>query len=320
VDLYQLECFRVVADMQHISNAAMVLHITQSALSKIINRVEDYAGTPLFDRVKGKIYLNESGVIFAKSLDSMFEALNSGLKEIRTTPQFQQYQVYVASNADSLLFHVSEEFFSTHTDTNIKYSVMSPEQIRDGFLHGKLDIALTTFPMLESGMIWEELAQEELLLVAAGDGPFAGRKSISFAELNGVEIMCESLGGDMRTLVDRCCAKAGFHANVVLESNIGSAIGFHSGLKRAVCFMPAHRYMQIVQTQKETGMVPMAENRILPVALRLTDPTPVRVTGITHRTEGTLTPQAQGMYEYLVDYFTRVNAETKQFMQDYFAD
>ena len=43
--------------MQHISNAAMVLHITQSALSKIINRVEDYAGMPLFDRVKGKICL-----------------------------------------------------------------------------------------------------------------------------------------------------------------------------------------------------------------------------------------------------------------------
>lgn len=53
MDLYQLECFRVVASMQHISNAAMVLHITQSALSKIINRVEDYAGMPLFDRVKG---------------------------------------------------------------------------------------------------------------------------------------------------------------------------------------------------------------------------------------------------------------------------
>lgn len=46
MDLYQLECFRVVASMQHISNAAMVLHITQSALSKIINRVEDYAGMP----------------------------------------------------------------------------------------------------------------------------------------------------------------------------------------------------------------------------------------------------------------------------------
>ena len=89
MDLYQLECFRVVAAMQHISNAAMVLHITQSALSKIINRVEDYAGMPLFDRVKGKIYLNESGTIFVRSLDQMFDALNAGLTEIRSSAQFQ---------------------------------------------------------------------------------------------------------------------------------------------------------------------------------------------------------------------------------------
>lgn len=58
---------------------------------------------------------------------------------------------------------------------------MSPDQIRDGFLHGKLDIALTTYPMLlESGVVWEQLAQEELLLVAAGDGhmPGAGRSPL----------------------------------------------------------------------------------------------------------------------------------------------
>ena len=57
MDLYQLDCFRTVAHMEHISNAAVVLHITQPALSKIITRVEEYAGAPLFDRVKGKIRL-----------------------------------------------------------------------------------------------------------------------------------------------------------------------------------------------------------------------------------------------------------------------
>lgn len=320
MDLYQLECFRVVAKMQHISNAAMVLHITQSALSKIINRVEDYAGTPLFDRVKGKIYLNDSGIIFTKSLDNMFEALNSGLDELHASTQVQQDQVYVASNTDSLLFHVSEDFFSTHRDTNIKYSVMSADQIRDGFLHGKLDIALTTYPVLESGITWEKIDEEEILMLAAGDGPYAGRTTISFAELNGVEIMCESLGGDLRMLIDRCCAKAGFHANVVLESNIGSAIGFHSGLQRAVCFMPAHRFMQIQRTQGLASPTAGGTERIMPVALRLTDPTPVRITGIARKAENVFSPQAQAMYDYLIDYFGQLNAETQQFMRRNYSD
>ena len=41
MDLYQLDCFRTVAHMEHISNAAVVLHITQPALSKIITRVRN---------------------------------------------------------------------------------------------------------------------------------------------------------------------------------------------------------------------------------------------------------------------------------------
>lgn len=164
---------------------------------------------PLFDRVKGKIYLNESGTIFVRSLDQMFDALNAGLTEIRSSAQFQQYQVYVASNADSLLFHVSEEFFAGHSDTNIKYSVMSPEQIRDGFQHGKLDLALTTYPLIEPGIEWEQVLEEELVLVLGPEHPLAGHKEISFAELKGVEIMCESLGGDLRTMVDRVLCQGG---------------------------------------------------------------------------------------------------------------
>ena len=312
MDLYQLECFRVVASMQHISNAALVLHITQSALSKIINRVEDYAGTPLFDRVKGKIYLNESGEIFLRSLDTMFDALNSGLTEVRSSRPARQHQIYVASSADSLLFQMSEEFFATHPDINIKYSVMSAEQIHDGFLHGKLDFALTTYPLIEPGIEWKQIAEEELVMQVGENSPFAQRKSVSFAELRNTEMMCESLGGDLRTLVDRCCEKAGFRANVVLESDIGSAVGFRNGLRRAVSFMPAHRYMQIIQALAERSQLRP------PIAVRLTDPVPIRITGIARKSGNVLSEQAQGMYDYVLEYFRSLHSKTQTFMQEFF--
>lgn len=309
MDLYQLECFRVVARTQHISNAAMILHITQSALSKIINRVEDYAGAPLFDRVKGKIYLNENGKCFAHSLDEMFNALNSGLAEVRNNSMNQQ-QIYVASNADSLMFQMSELFFATHEDSNIKYCVMSAEQIRDGFIHGKLDLALTTYPMIEPGVEWEQLSQEELIMLVGENSPFVGRKEVPFSELQNVEMMCESRGEELRNLVDRCCEKAGFQANVVLESNIGSAIGFKMGLDRAVSFVPAHRYMQIVNSRENLKKIPHG--------IRLVDPVPLRITGIARRSGGALSPQAQEMYTFVSDYFRTLTENTCEFMKNHF--
>ena len=62
---------------------------------------------------------------------------------------------------------------------------MSPEQIRDGFQHGKLDLALTTYPLIEPGIEWEQVLEEELVLVLGPEHPLAGHKEISFAELKG---------------------------------------------------------------------------------------------------------------------------------------
>ena len=106
---------------------------------------------------------------------------------------------------------------------------MSAEQIRDGFQHGKLDLALTTYPLIEPGIEWEQVLERSWCWSWDRSTLWLGTKRSALPSSKGVEIMCESLGGDLRTMVDRCCAKAGFHANVVLESDIGSAIGFHEG-------------------------------------------------------------------------------------------
>lgn len=322
MDLYQLECFRVVAKMQHISNAATQLNVTQSALSKIINRVEDYAGTPLFDRVKGRLYLNRNGEIFLNHLNDMFAALYSGLDEIKRNQEVQNYQIYVASNADNILFNISEDFFATHPTANIKYCIMDHDQISGGFQNGKLDIALTTYPMREPGITWTQVLEEELLLIVSPSSPYAAREKeiIPFSDLKDTEIMCESLGGDLRTIVDRCCVKAGFHANVVLESDIGSELGFHKGLSRAVTFMPAHRYMQIWQTFEEKKKYNEDMSKEVPVAIRLKDPVPVRITGIAKRSESEMTSQAEEMYEYIKDYFCNLNTQTEKFMHAHFPE
>lgn len=110
------------------------LHITQPALSKIIGRVEDYAGTALFDRVKGKIQLNDSGKIFARTLDQMFTALNLGLEELHALTREEAHQIRVASSTDGIFLLIGDKFHVDHPDAQIRYSVMPPEHIRQEFM------------------------------------------------------------------------------------------------------------------------------------------------------------------------------------------
>ena len=61
MELNQLKCFLEVARLEHITQAAEQLHITQPALSKVIARLEDDLGVKLFDREGKNIRLNEYG-------------------------------------------------------------------------------------------------------------------------------------------------------------------------------------------------------------------------------------------------------------------
>ena len=112
MDLYQLDCFRTVARMEHISNAAVVLHITQPALSKIITRVEDYAGVPLFDRVKGKIRLNASGTAFLDTLDQVFELLDKGKKQVMDISERSSNHIHLFNCIPSRVLYSIHILFS----------------------------------------------------------------------------------------------------------------------------------------------------------------------------------------------------------------
>ena len=57
----QLEAFLVVAKTLHFTKAANLLHVTQSALSQRIAKLEEELETTLFIRDRNSIRLTESG-------------------------------------------------------------------------------------------------------------------------------------------------------------------------------------------------------------------------------------------------------------------
>mgnify|MGYP002466704838 CR=1 FL=1 len=70
-DLYQLEQLLMIAERGTLSGAAEQQHLSQSALSRSMQRLEREIGVPLFLRRKNRIELNENGrlaVEYAKKI------------------------------------------------------------------------------------------------------------------------------------------------------------------------------------------------------------------------------------------------------------
>lgn len=311
MDLYQLECFRVVARLEHISNAANELHITQPALSKIISRVEEFAGAPLFDRVKGKIKVNQNGRVFLETLDQVFLIMNQGLEKLQSLSAAENSQIRVASSTDGIFFHIRDQLREQHPDFRVRYSVMNLHQIRDAFISGTLDFALTDVPLNNAATTWEFISEEEIYLIVHQGHRFWEKISIPFQALQEEEIICEAVGDPIREIIDRCCITAGFQPNVVLESTIGlGGLQDSSALQDTVSFMPAHRFMQVLQSRRE------AMNKIH--AIRLTDPICTRKTGIVYRSDLSMNSACKTFRVFALDYFTQLDQQVRSFAEDYF--
>ena len=81
IEFYQLEQLVTIAKEGTLSKAAEVLLISQPALTRSIQRLEDDLNIKLFDRKKNKITLNDNGKLavelFEKLLNEKTQIINT---------------------------------------------------------------------------------------------------------------------------------------------------------------------------------------------------------------------------------------------------
>ena len=82
MELNQLHYFVAVAKTENITKAAQELFITQPALSRVILRLENELGTPLFDRKGGRLTLNDQGKVFLSYIKPALESINDGVHAV----------------------------------------------------------------------------------------------------------------------------------------------------------------------------------------------------------------------------------------------
>ncbi len=153
MDIQQLRFFNTVVHLENVSKAADHLHISQSALSKQIQRLENELGTPLFDRKGKKIVLNKAGMRFYASseqilreiqsvkddLDMLVSRKNSRIR-IGSAAMPQEMLACIGSFADlhkETIFILNNRIdFEDNTDINQYDALICPEEFRFEKLNG----------------------------------------------------------------------------------------------------------------------------------------------------------------------------------------
>ncbi len=184
MDLDQLRYFLRVAELRNFTRAANALHMSQPALSRSIQRLEDELGRPLFERRSRSVALTDAGTRFQAAARQITVTLDEVKAELIDDAERGRIRLgAIPTIAPFFLPGLLREFARDYPGA----SLLVQEDTTDNLIHrckqGEIDLALLALPISVRYLDVEPLFDEELLLVVAHDHPLAGKRRIGIRDI-----------------------------------------------------------------------------------------------------------------------------------------
>ncbi|AJY75919.1 LysR family transcriptional regulator [Paenibacillus beijingensis] len=224
MELLQLEYFRTVAKLEHMTRAAEQLRIAQPALSKTIARLEKDVGVPLFDRQGRQIRLNTFGKAFLDKVEAALTLLEEGRKEVSELAGLEHGSIHLATSTLERLSEPLSAFLSLHPNVNFRITQASMEEMADLLEAGEVDVCFTALPIEKPEFSALSVMNEDVYLAVPAGHRLAGRHSISLIEAAGEPFIGYKEGFPFQKMNDAYFREAGFTPNFVCRVDEPAAI------------------------------------------------------------------------------------------------
>lgn len=176
IRLRHLHTFVAVAQQGTLGRAAETLNLSQPALSKTLNELEQLTGTRLFERGRLGAQLTLVGEQFLTHAVKVLDALNSAGQALNRKEGLNNDIVRIGAlptAALGILPTVIGQFHKQQKDITLQVATMNNTTLLAGFKSGEIDIGIGRMsdPELMSGLHYELLFLESLKLVVRPGHP-----------------------------------------------------------------------------------------------------------------------------------------------------
>ena len=194
--LEQLRIFVAVAEREHMTAAARVLNVTQSAVSAAISALEERHGVKLFHRVGRGIALTDAGRIFldeARAVLVRAEIAERVLEESAGLGRGVLHLVASQTIAAYWLPPLLAEYRARHPGIAVELSIGNSEQAAARVESGSADLGIVEGRIDNPVLASWQVGEDRLLLVEAATAPEHPTRSTFDAAMRGMGIDPEGL-------------------------------------------------------------------------------------------------------------------------------
>lgn len=246
MNLTNLSYFLKVAELEHMTQAAAELHITQPALSRAIASLEQELGAELFEREGKNIRLNENGIILRDSAERIFLELDALHRRLEDTRDGVTGIIRIGSSFPNrepdLVQMCVLEFMNQYPNVAINYLQHSPVQLLKELEEHRIDLAITSIPIHLADVEYQEVFTEKLGILIAKDHLLAAKPVLHVSDLRSERFYCNNANTDTQDLTREFCRKAGFEPIIFFQGFFPELIGQAVSQGRGVSFLAESRF------------------------------------------------------------------------------
>jgi len=288
IDILGVQAFVAIADKGSFQNAADSLHVTQTAITQRLRKLEDFLGVTLVERTTRSIALSQIGRDFLPQARRLLEELGDALLEIRETGKAERGDVSIAcvpTVGVQYLPRIMQEYSARYPNNRIKILDHASSAVADAVLRREAEFGINIAGAHHPELMTMPLLEDQYVLICHEDHPLAKRRRVAWRQLQPYPLIFAGQVSGNRALLDTALGANGLGLQSFYEVQRSStAVGLVAE-RIAAAVVP--------RLAMQKGAYPNIR------AIELVDPVVSRALVLVVRKTARLSPAAQALYDMI---------------------
>lgn len=257
IDFDGIQAFVVIAELGGFSKAAEHLHVTQTALTRRVQKLESYLGLRLLDRTTRYVELTAVGREFlpqAKAIVGEMTLAVGRLKDMSKNARGSFTLACVPTMASHVLPEAIRRYRQSHPGNRVRLIDTTAFEVRDAVLHGQAELGIGIPTERHPELLETPLLEDPLMFFCREEHPLSRREAVTWSDMRETELVVVSSMTATRVFMDYQLAKRGIslsgayevqhHATAIslVAAGVGTAIlpasTLEEGARPGVCRIP----------------------------------------------------------------------------------
>ncbi len=227
MNLNQLKIFYLASKCGNLSLAADELYITQPAVTKGIQRIQEHYDIKLFNRFGKKLVMTDAGKDLYRIAEKIFDLEAQAEESIRDFQEQKKGHIRIHASESFGAYYLPDiinAFCKEHPLLQVSASVLPTKTVVENIAALKTDIGFISNRIEHEKVTCTEILEDQMVFITSSNDPLINKKRLTVMDLNGRAMIVHEKGSVPSQVITQFIKENKISVSIPLELSSNRAI------------------------------------------------------------------------------------------------